>query len=214
MSSSERTQMARPDLGAHPAARASLVAAAALTVGALLTVGLVMLAYYILREMSLREKHAREIREREAWFRITLTSIGDAVIVTDAAGRISFLNPVAEALTGTDLAHARDHDINEIFPIFNEFSGEAIENPVKQVMNEGRVVGLENHTVLKHAEGYLIPIEDSAAPIRDDGGKLIGVVLVFRDVTHERDVNRVKDEIISVVNHELRTPLASVVGFA
>ena len=107
----------------------------------LATVGLVMLAYYILREMSLRENHAREIREREEWLRITLTSIGDAVIVTDASGRISFLNPVAEALTGTDLAHARDHDINDLFPIFDEFTGEAIENPVKQVMSEGRVIG-------------------------------------------------------------------------
>ena len=185
----------------------------------LATVGLVMLAYYILREMSLREKHAREIREREEWFRITLTSIGDAVIVTDASGRISFLNPVAEALTGTDLAHARDHDINEVFPIFNEFSGEAIENPVKQVMNEGRVVGLENHTVLKHAEGYLIPIEDSAAPIRDDQGKLIGVVLVFRDVTNERKSQEMlrKSEklaaaarLSATVAHEINNPLEAV----
>jgi PAS domain S-box-containing protein len=185
----------------------------------LATVGLVMLAYYILREMSLREKHAREIREREEWFRITLTSIGDAVIVTDALGRISFLNPVAEALTGTGLARCRDRDINEVFPIFNEFTGEAIENPVKEVMNEGRVVGLETHTVLKHAEGYLIPIEDSAAPIRDDQGKLNGVVLVFRDVTHERKSQEMlrKSEklaaaarLSATVAHEINNPLEAV----
>ena len=185
----------------------------------LATVGLVMLAYYILREMSLREKHAREIREREEWFRTTLTSIGDAVIVTDASGRISFLNPVAEALTGTDLAHARDRDVHEVFPIFDEFTGEAIQNPVKQVMNDGRVAGLENHTVLRHADGYFIPIEDSAAPIRDDQGKLIGVVLVFRDVTKERKSQEMlrKSEklaaaarLSATVAHEINNPLEAV----
>ena len=185
----------------------------------LATIGLVTLAYYILREMSLREKHAREIREREEFFRITLTSIGDAVIVTDALGRISFLNPVAEALTGTDLAHARDREINEVVPIYDEFTGEAIRNPVRQVMSQGRVVGLETHTALKHAEGYFVPIEDSAAPIRDDEGKLIGVVLVFRDVTQERKSQEMlrKSEklaaaarLSATVAHEINNPLEAV----
>jgi PAS domain S-box-containing protein len=185
----------------------------------LATVGLAMLAYFILREMSLREKHAREIREREEWLRITLTSIGDAVIVTDASGRISFLNPTAEMLTGRDLAHARERDINEVFPIFNEFTGEAIENPVKQVMHEGRVAALETNTVLKHPEKYFIPIEDSAAPILDDQGELIGVVLVFRDVTQERKSQEMlrKSEklaaaarLSATVAHEINNPLEAV----
>src|SRR5581483_1109216 len=151
----------------------------------LATVGLVTLAYYILHEMSLREKHAQEMREREEWFRTTLTSIGDAVIVTDNEGRVSFLNPVAELLTGTSLSQARGRDITEVFSIFNEMTGAPTPDPVKKVMREGQVVGLANHTALKHPDGYLTPIEDSAAPIRDDRGRLIGVVLVFRDVTHE-----------------------------
>jgi PAS domain S-box-containing protein len=185
----------------------------------LATVGLVMLAYYILREMSLREKHSEEIREREEWFRTTLTSIGDAVIVTDNQGRVSFLNPVAEMLTGTSLSRARDRDITEVFPIFNEVTGAPHPDPVKRVMREGRVVGLANHTALRHADGYLIPIEDSAAPIRDDKGRLIGVVLVFRDVTHERksqDLMRKTEKLAAAarlsatVAHEINNPLEAV----
>ena len=185
----------------------------------LATIGLVMLAYYILKEMSLREQHAQEIREREEWFRITLTSIGDAVIVTDESGKVSFLNPVAEMLTGMNLITARGHDITEVFPVFNELTGTATQNPVKRVMHEGKVVGLANHSVLKHAEGYFIPIEDSAAPIRDDRGRLIGVVLVFRDVTHERKAQELlrKSEkltaaarLSATVAHEINNPLEAV----
>jgi PAS domain S-box-containing protein len=185
----------------------------------LATFGLVLLAYYILREMSLREKHAYEIREREEWFRTTLTSIGDAVIVTDRLGRISFLNPVAEALTGVDVDSAKGRNIAQVFPLFDELTGAAAENPVTKVVSEGKVVGLANHSVLKHADGYLIPIEDSAAPIRDDTGKLIGVVLVFRDVTNERktqDLLRKSEKLAAAarlsatVAHEINNPLEAV----
>ncbi len=185
----------------------------------LATIGLVLLAYYILREMALREQHAREIREREEWFRVTLTSIGDAVIVSDQKGKITFLNPVAEALTGATLSQARGRDIVDIFPIFNEFTGAVTQNPVAKVMDEGRVVGLANHTVLKHPDGHLIPIEDSAAPIRDDQGQLIGVVLVFRDVSNERKSQELmrRTEKLSAaarlsatVAHEINNPLEAV----
>jgi PAS domain S-box-containing protein len=185
----------------------------------LATIGLVMLAYYILREMNLREKHAEQIREREEWFRITLTSIGDAVVVTDEAGKVSFLNPVAEMLTGRDLGQAKGHDITEVFPIFNEFTGAVTQNPVRRVINEGQVAGLANHTVLRHTDGYLIPIEDSAAPIRNDRGDLIGVVLVFRDVTNERKSQELlrKSEklaaaarLSATVAHEINNPLEAV----
>ncbi len=185
----------------------------------LATVGLVMLAYYILREMNLREKHAEQIREREEWFRITLTSIGDAVVVTDEGGKVTFLNPVAEMLTGRDVRQAKGHDITVVFPIFNEFTGAVTQNPVQRVMKEGQVVGLANHTVLRHADGYLIPIEDSAAPIRNDRGDLIGVVLVFRDVTNERKSQELlrKSEklaaaarLSATVAHEINNPLEAV----
>ena len=185
----------------------------------LATIGLVMLAYYILREMSLREKHAQEIREREEWFRITLTSIGDAVIVTDHTGRVSFLNPVAEMLTGTTLIHAKDRDISQIFPVLNEVTGAPAQNPVKQVIREGKVAGLANHAALRHSDGHLIPIEDSAAPIRNGRGRLIGVVLVFRDVTQERQAQELlrKSEklaaaarLSATVAHEINNPLEAV----
>jgi PAS domain S-box-containing protein len=185
----------------------------------LATIGLVMLAYYILREMSLREEHAEEIREREEWFRTTLTSIGDAVIVADSAGRVTFLNPVAEALTCTRLIHARDRDISEVFPLVNEVTGAPTQNPVEQVIREGKVVGLANHSALRQPGGNLIPIEDSAAPIRDGSGRLIGVVLVFRDVTRERKSQELlrKTEklaaaarLSATVAHEINNPLEAV----
>ena len=185
----------------------------------LAVVGLSMLAYYILRQIELREKHARELRTREEWFRVTLTSIGDAVIATDPEGIVTFLNPVAEALTGTTLALAKGKRIEQIFPIFNEVTLKAVENPVKKVMAQGIVVGLANHTVLQHTDGRMIPIEDSAAPIRDDRQQLLGVVLVFRDVTHERkseEFLRKTEKLASAarlsatVAHEINNPLEAL----
>jgi PAS domain S-box-containing protein len=185
----------------------------------LAVVGLSMLAYYILRQIELREKHARELRTREEWFRVTLTSIGDAVIATDPEGIVTFLNPVAEALTGTTLALAKGNRIEQIFPIFNEVTLKAVENPVNKVMAQGIVVGLANHTVLQHTDGRMIPIEDSAAPIRDDRQQLLGVVLVFRDVTHERkseEFLRKTEKLASAarlsatVAHEINNPLEAI----
>jgi PAS domain S-box-containing protein len=183
--------------------------------------GLILLAYFVLREMDLRERHAAQIREREEWFRVTLTSLGDAVIATDEDGKVTFLNPVAERLTGSSLAKARGKEIDQIFPIFNEFTLQPAENPVRKVMEAGGVVGLANHTVLRHSNGTLTPIEDSAAPIRDDRNKLVGVVLVFRDATHERESQEIlrKTEklaaaarIAATFAHEINNPLEAVIN--
>jgi PAS domain S-box-containing protein len=185
----------------------------------LATVGLVLLTYYILRQIELRERHTLELREREEWFRVTLTSIGDAVIATDAQGIVTFLNPVAEALTGIKLIHAKGRKIGNVFPIFNENTLNVVENPVAKVLEMGKVVGLANHTVLQHIDGTLIPIEDSAAPIVDDRQQLLGVVLVFRDVTHERksqEVLRKTEKLASAarlsatVAHEINNPLEAI----
>jgi PAS domain S-box-containing protein len=187
----------------------------------LAALGLIALAWYILREMDLREQHSREIREREEWFRITLTSIGDAVIATDRHGKVTFLNPVAETLTGVNQADARGRDIQVVFPIFNEVTHMPVADPVGKVLQLGVVVGLANHTVLKSVNGDLTPIEDSAAPIRDDKDQLIGVVLVFRDVTHERksqDLLRKTEKLAAAarlsatVAHEINNPLEAVVN--
>jgi PAS domain S-box-containing protein len=182
-------------------------------------VGLILLTYYILRQIEMREQFGAETREREEWFRVTLTSIGDAVIATDPGGIVTFLNPVAEKLTGIKLAQAKGRSIERVFPIFNEVTLKPAENPVGKVMSLGIVVGLANHTVLQHVNGSLTPIEDSAAPIRDDRQQLLGVVLVFRDVTHERKSEEVlrKTEklaaaarLSATVAHEINNPLEAI----
>ena len=185
----------------------------------LAALGLLLLAYRILREMNLREKHGAEIREREEWFRVTLTSIGDAVIATDRQGIVTFVNPVAAQLTGTNFAQAKARPIQEIFPIFHEYTHQVSENPVKKVLEQGKIVGLANHTVLRHRDGSLTPIEDSAAPIRNDNGDVVGVVLVFRDATYHRKSQEVlrKAEklaaaarLAATVAHEINNPLEAV----
>jgi PAS domain S-box-containing protein len=186
---------------------------------ALAAVGLVLLAYFILREMALREKYATQIKQREEWFRVTLTSVGDGVIATDEHGVVTFINPVAEHLTGTTFSQAKGKAVTEVFPIFNEVSMRPVENPVRKVMESGQIVGLANHTVVRHRNGSLIPIEDSAAPIRDDLGRLVGVVLVFRDATSERksqEILRKTEKIAAAarlaatVSHEINNPLEAV----
>ena len=181
----------------------------------------ILLAFYILREMNLRERHAQQIREREEWLRVTLTSLGDAVIAADKMGIVTFLNPVAEQLTGWTLPLAKGKRVEEVFPIFNEHTHQPVDNPVKKVLELGIVVGLANHTVLLHADGSSRPIEDSAAPIRDDHGNLLGVVLVFRDASHERESQEIlrKTEklaaaarLAATFAHEINNPLEAVVN--
>ncbi len=181
--------------------------------------GLVLLAIFILREMALRERHAAHIVEREAWFRVTLTSIGDGIIVTDEQGCVTFMNSEAERLTGTSLAPAKGKPMDAIFPIFNEATSQRVESPVKKVLELGSVLGLTKNAVLEHRDGTLIPIENSASPIRDDQGKLIGVVFVFRDASRERkfqDVLRRTEKLAAgarlgaTIAHEINNPLEAI----
>ncbi len=120
----------------------------------------------------------------------TLQSIGDAVIATDATGAVRRMNPIAEKLTGWELRDADGRQLDEVFVITNEETKQPVESPVARVLREGIVVGLANHTVLTSRDGVERPIADSGAPIRDVQGILRGVVLVFRDVTQEHEIER------------------------
>jgi PAS domain S-box-containing protein len=181
--------------------------------------GLILLAYSVIRQIEQRERHARQLADREEWFRVTLTSLGDAVMATDEKGLVTFLNPVAEKLIGLTLASAKGKPIGDIFPIFNESTLQPVENPIKRVLQVGRVMGLANHTVLQKTDGTMVPIEDSAAPIRDGRDKIVGVVLVFRDATSERRSQELlrKSEklaaaarLASTVAHEINNPLEAI----
>src|SRR6202012_3821498 len=111
---------------------------------------------------------------------------GDGVITTDGEGRINFMNPVAESLSGWSGDAAEGRPIEEVMILVHEDSGETVENPVAHALRTGAVAGLANHTVLVSRDGRRIPIDDSASPIRDAGGTIIGGVLVFRDISQRR----------------------------
>jgi PAS domain S-box-containing protein len=134
---------------------------------------------------AMRKAQHRANQRREA-LRVTLGSIGDAVITTDVKARITSLNAVAESVTGWAQAEALGQPLDAVFHIVNEETRQPVENPASRALREGVVVGLANHTVLIRKQGDEVPIDDSAAPIRDDEGRVSGCVLVFRDVTAQR----------------------------
>ncbi len=171
-------------------------------------------------------QQSAEVQKQKDLLSVTLSSIGDGVMVTDQQGRVDFMNGVAEKLTGWSLAEARGRPTSEVFHILNEHTRERVVSPVEKVMSEGVIVGLANHTLLVRKDGSEVPIDDSGAPIRDADGNLCGVVLVFRDFsehrTAERELreardaaetaNRAKDQFLAMLSHELRTPLTPVLA--
>ena len=120
------------------------------------------------------------------WQRVMLASIGDAVVSTDAHGRVTFMNSVAEALCGWPAPEAIGRDLPEVFNIIDEQTRRTAENPALRALQEGAIVGLANHTVLIARDGTERPIDDSVAPIRDGDGTTFGAVLVFRDISERR----------------------------
>ncbi len=163
------------------------------------------------------DRDTARIRASEMQLATTLRSIGDAVVATDQLGRVVLMNPVAEKLTGWSLPEARGESLERVFHIINEHTRAVVESPVTKVLRAGIVVGLANHTLLIQRDGAEIPIADSGAPIFSNSGKILGVVLVFRDASTERDLERSmrdadrrKDEFLATLSHELRNPLAPI----
>jgi PAS domain S-box-containing protein len=188
----------------------SIAAAALLVFGGLLA-----------REMRKSEAASAAVLEQKEWLDTTLRSIGDAVLATDTSGRIVFLNEVAATLTGYSAAEARGRPLSQVFPIFNEITRQPTEDPVAKVMRTGAVIGLANHTVLCRRDGTEVAIDDSAAPIKNRQGGLIGVVLVFRDVTQQREVEAAlrnaeklatAGRFAATIAHEINNPLEAVIN--
>ncbi|HEX3373818.1 MAG TPA: ATP-binding protein [Edaphobacter sp.] len=184
-----RAENSLANIEANQYARIGLVVLVAL-VAAVITLEMQRIFHQLTSAYN-RQIHESEMRRgesfaREQWLNITLRSIGDAVIACDTDGDVEFMNLVAEQLTGWTEAQAKGKSLHEIFPIFNEDTRVAVENPVDKVRRLGTVVGLANHTFLIAKDGSEISIDDSGAPIRDSSGRMIGIVLVFRDITERR----------------------------
>jgi PAS domain S-box-containing protein len=151
------------------------------------------------------------LKESEQRWETTLASIGDAVIATDTAGNITFMNGEAEGLTCWRLHDALHKPVNEVFNIVNEQTRLEVENPIAKVLKEGNVCGLANHTVLIRKDGLEVPIDDSGAPIRDKESKITGVVLVFRDITERKKA----EEALRKSEEEYSSLFANMIdGFA
>ena len=178
----------------------------------------------VFRDITERKRAEDALHEQQEWLRVTLASIGDAVIATDTSANVRFLNPVAEALTGWTQPEARGKPLLEVFKIVNEQTRQPVDSPVARALREGVIVGLANHTLLIAKDGSERAIDDSAAPIRDESGQIVGAVLVCRDITGRKRIeddlrksaadlsqaDRRKNEFLAVLAHELRNPLAPI----
>lgn len=173
------------------------------------------------RDITQRQRAEETIQAEKERLSVTLRSIGDAVITTDIKGKILFLNRVAEQLTGWANEEAKGKDSTQVFHIINERTGQKCVSPVQRVLELGRIIGLANHTALIAKDGSIHSIADSGAPIRDQKSNIIGVVLVFRDITNER---KTEEELLKIrklesvgvlaggIAHDFNNLLSAILG--
>ena len=168
--------------------------------GDVIILGLFITVGVFISLLSSRWQQAREAERRQRqYFQVTLAGIGDAVIATDVTGRVTFMNAVAESLTGWSRQEARNRPLADVFSIINEKTRRPVESPVAKVLREGKIVGLANHTHLLARDGREIPIDDSSAPIRSPEGDLIGMVLIFRDISEHKNLELVRTQLAAIV---------------
>ena len=150
--------------------------------------GNIVAAVSTFNDISERKRAEEALFQEKELAQVTLRSIGDAVITTDASGQVQYLNPIAETLTGWTQHEAEGLPLPEVFQIINETTREWVANPAERALQENGIVGLANHTILISRNGQEFAIDDSAAPIRGSDGQVIGAVLVFHDVTQTRSL--------------------------
>jgi two-component system, chemotaxis family, CheB/CheR fusion protein len=187
----------------------------------------------IARDITLRKRADTVLREQLEFWRVAFASLGDGVIITDAARQVTFMNREAELLTGWSGEAAAGQPLADIFVIVHERTREPVESPVDRAIADRTAVTLGNHTALVSRDGHVWLIDDCAAPILASDGSVVGAVLVFRDVAERRrveaeraylleqeriaraaaeHVNRTKDEFLATLAHELRNPLAAILN--
>jgi PAS domain S-box-containing protein len=187
------------------------------TAGSLVLLGfLAISAVTIIRGLAYREDLYRRATSNAELLRVTLGSIGDAVLATDADSRITFINPVAQELTEWTEKDAIGVPMERVFRILNEATRAPVPNPAEKAMETGGIVGLANHTILITRKGKEIPIDDSGAPIRNPDGAVVGAVLVFRDISERhfaekqlKASNEQLQQFVTAAAHDLRAPLNS-----
>jgi PAS domain S-box-containing protein len=174
------------------------------------------------------EKQQDAVEQQQKWFEVTLSNVGDGIITTDVSMHITFMNPVAENMTGWTFQAAQGRLFTDVFHLINGQTRQPVKNPIEQVIREGSIVHLPEHTVLIAQDAREIPMEDSGVPIRNKKGELLGVVLVFRDIIeqleNERQLIKAKEEadvakqaktaFLANMSHELRIPLNGILGYA
>ncbi len=170
-----------------------------------------------------KHKMDRRLRENEQWLAATLGSIGDGVIATDEQGRVRFMNALAEQLTGWAHADALGRGVQEVFHIFEGRTRQLVENPVVDALRKGEAATLAPNTILANRAGAELPIDDSAAPIRDAHGRIVGAVLVFRDITercrleeHLRQAQKMEavGRLAGGIAHDFNNLVTIITGFS
>jgi PAS domain S-box-containing protein len=164
--------------------------------------------------VELVKERTEQLAEEKELLAVTLSSMGDAVIAVDADNRIILLNKAAEQLTAWKFEDARGRQVDEIIRFINEQTNQPIESPIDNVLESRQIETGSGHDALISRLGRVCPVSATAAPIRRNDGTMAGIVMVFRDVSQQREIDRMKSDFISSVSHELRTPLTSIKAYA